>query len=64
MIWFENYRNVNCLIEGIKSSAINENGSRFYSDGNRETPITVTFVLPKKVKSIGQTEKSSTITER
>ena len=54
----------NHINSGSKQSASNEPRNRFYSDGNKETPITITFVLPTNVKAIDEIERSSTTTGR
>ena len=52
------------IITGIIPSESNAHRNRFYSDGNKETPITITFVLPTNVKTVDEIERSSTITDR
>ena len=54
----------NHIIIGFVPSESNEQRYRFYSDGNKDTPITITFVLPTNVKTVDEIEKLSTIRER
>ena len=54
----------NYIITGITPSESNDHRNRFYSDGNKETPITITFVLPTNVKTVDEIEKSSAISDR
>ena len=52
------------MIVGFVVSESNEQRYRFYSDGKKDTPITITFVLPTNVKTVDEIEKLSTIRDR
>ena len=54
----------NHMIVGFVVSESNEQRYRFYSDGKKDTPITITFVLPTNVKTVDEIEKLSTIRDR